>query len=94
MKTYFILLCMVTLAACNSSHKTTNSELQQIIIEKYKMLKTTLKNGDPTFVLNMHTNDAVLFKADGKEVVGIKALSELYKQVAASHVTIFVLNEN
>jgi ketosteroid isomerase-like protein len=74
--------------SCDSPHKINNDELKQIIIDKYKMITTTLQNGDETYVVNMHTDDAVLFKADGLEVVGIIALREFYKQVAASHVTI------
>jgi uncharacterized protein (TIGR02246 family) len=62
--------------------------LKQLIIDKYKKIKVTLQNGDPTYVLDIHTDDAILFKADGNEVSGIKELSKFYKQVAASQITI------
>ncbi len=90
MKQGLILLSMVFIlsTACKSSRQTTADELKKLIIEKYAKLKVTLQNGDPSYVLSMHTNDAVLFKADGTEVSGIKELSLFYKNVATSRITI------
>jgi ketosteroid isomerase-like protein len=45
-------------------------------------VRTTLKNGDPNYVLNMHTQDAVQFLPNGTEVVGIEALRTFYEKIA------------
>jgi uncharacterized protein (TIGR02246 family) len=87
-KLFLLNLTFIALMSCNSTHKITNDELKQVIIEKYKNLKITLQNGDPTYVLDMHTNDAVLFKANGTEVTGKNELNAFYKQVATYHLTI------
>jgi ketosteroid isomerase-like protein len=65
-----------------------SNELKQIITKKYEILRTSLKSGDPSYVITMHTEDAMLFKADGTETVGIKALKTFYERVAASGIDI------
>jgi ketosteroid isomerase-like protein len=60
-----------------------NDEIKQIIIEKYKFVRSSLKSGDPDYVINMHTQDAVQFLQNGKEVIGIVALKAFYEKVAA-----------
>ncbi len=51
-------------------------------------MRVTLKNGDPTYVLNMHAHDAILFKQSGKEVVGIAALKPFYEEIASLSIDI------
>ena len=62
--------------------------MDQIITEKYENMRTTLKSGDPDYVLNMHTKDAILFMQNGKEVVGIEELRPFYEKVATTGIDI------
>jgi ketosteroid isomerase-like protein len=87
LKIFFICIAAV-LASCSKDSSITDNELKQIITKKYEILRTSLKNGDPSYVINMHTEDAMLFKADGTETVGIKALKTFYAHVAASGIDI------
>lgn len=84
-----LIICSIFLS---SSHtiKRVNSEdeIRQIIIKKYEIMRTTLKSGDPTYVLNMHTQDAILFQQNGKEVVGIVALKLFYEKIATMSIDI------
>lgn len=87
-----ILLLIIGSIFLSSSHtiKRVNSEdeIRQIIIKKYEIMRTTLKSGDPTYVLNMHTQDAILFQQNGKEVVGIVALKLFYEKIATMSIDI------
>jgi ketosteroid isomerase-like protein len=51
-------------------------------------MRTTLKSGDPNYVLKMHTKDAILFLQNGTEVVGITALKPFYEKVASTGIDI------
>jgi ketosteroid isomerase-like protein len=86
------LLLLIGLVAsstsCISNRKITNDKLKNLIIDKYEKMRVSIQSGDPTYVIKMHTDDAVLFKADGTETKGIKELSILYNQVAASRIII------
>ena len=86
------LLILVSLyffiTSCESNSTVTNEELKNLIIEKYSLMATSLQKGESDYIINLHTDDAVLFKADGTELKGIDELSELYKQVAASGIMI------
>lgn len=62
--------------------------MKQIIIGKYENVRTTLKGGDPNYVLNMHSKDAILFLPNGQEVVGIVALKPFYEKVASTGIDI------
>lgn len=87
-----ILLLIIGSIFLSSSHtiKRVNSEdeIRQIIIKKYEIMRTTLKSGDPTYVLNMHTQDAILFQQNGKEVAGIVALKLFYEKIATMSIDI------
>lgn len=76
------------LASCDKKSKTTNDALKQVIIEKYKNIRSTLKSGDPDYVVSMHTKDAVQFLANGTEIAGITALKAFYEKVAAMGIDI------
>jgi hypothetical protein len=81
--TLFLFLCSgIILSSCNKKNTISNNEIKQIIIKKYEKMRTTLKSGDPSFVLDMHTKDAILFLPNGKEVVGITELKPFYEKVA------------
>lgn len=84
MKSVLLLVIWSALLSTPYAIKPVNKEdeIKQIIIKKYEKIRTTLKNGDPTYVLNMHTNDATLFQQNGKEVVGIVALKPFYERIA------------
>jgi len=85
----FSIFCSgIILSSCNKKYTISNDEMKQIIIIKYEKMRTTLKSGDPTYVLNMHTKDAILFMQNGKEVVGIAALKTFYEKVAAMGIEI------
>jgi ketosteroid isomerase-like protein len=90
MKTLFsaVVCLIILLSSYNSKAQTSNDEVKQIIIEKYKKVRITLKNGDPNYVLNMHTTDAILFLQNGKEVVGIAELKPFYEKVATTGIDI------
>jgi uncharacterized protein (TIGR02246 family) len=88
LKLLLLIGLIASSTSCISNRKITKEELKNLIINKYEKMRTTIQNGDPTFVIKMHTDDAVLFKADGTETKGIKELSILYNQVAASGIII------
>ena len=83
----FFCLGMV-LSSCNNESAVSKNEMEQIITEKYENMRTTLKNGDPNYVLNMHTKDAILFMQNRKEVVGIEELRPFYEKVATTGIDI------
>lgn len=84
-----LLVCSgIFLLSCDKKSLVSNHEIKQIIVEKYTKMRTTLKSGDPTYVLNMHTDDAVLFLQNGKQVVGITALKPFYEKVASTGIDI------
>ena len=57
-----LLVCSgIFLLSCDKKSLVSNHEIRQIIVKKYTKMRTTLKSGDPTYVLNMHADDAVLF---------------------------------
>jgi ketosteroid isomerase-like protein len=66
----------------------TNEEVKQVIIKKYEKMRVSLKNGDATYVLGMHTADAILFLPNGKEVVGMVVLKPFYEKVAMADIDI------
>ena len=82
----FILYFLTT--SCESDKGLNNEELKTHIAEKYDLMSSSLQRGESTYIINMHTDDAILFKADGTELVGIEKLSELYREVASSGVDI------
>ena len=85
----FLLLCSsIFLSSCNKKDVNLSTKIKQIIIEKYEIMRTTLKSGDPNYVLIMHTSDAILFMQNGKEVVGIAELRPFYEKVAATGIDI------
>jgi ketosteroid isomerase-like protein len=87
--TLFLFLCSgIILSSCNKKNTISNNEMKQIIIKKYEKVQATLKNGDPNYVLNMHTKDAILFLQNGKEVVGITELQPFYEKVASTGIDI------
>jgi ketosteroid isomerase-like protein len=81
-------IAMALFSSCIEKHKNSSAGITQLIIEKYEIMRTSLKNGDAKYVLKMHTQDAILFLPNGKEVVGMIALSPFYKEVAATGIDI------
>lgn len=63
-------------------------EIKQLIIKKYENMRSTLKSGDPTYVLTMHTQDATLFQQNGIEVIGMLALKPFYEKIATMDIDI------
>lgn len=101
MKLVLILFSGLMLLSCNKNDSEIIPEIEQIIREKYEHVRTTLKNGDPDYVLKMHTEDATLFLQNGKEVAGMSELRPFYEKVAATRLdiksiptSIEVLSEN
>lgn len=89
MKPFLFILCLgIFFSSCDIKAQSLNIETKKIIIEKYETMRTTLKNGDPNFVLNMHTKDAILFLPNGNEIVGITALRPFYEKVATTGIDI------
>lgn len=84
LKLLLLIGLIASSTSCISNRKITKDELKNLIIGKYEKMRVTIQNGDPSYVIKMHTDDAVLFKADGTETKGIEELSILYNQVAAS----------
>lgn len=85
----FLILCSgMLLSSCFKKPNILNYEVKKIIIEKYENMRMTLKSGDPNYVLNMHAQDAILFLANGKEVVGITELRPFYEMVATTGIDI------
>lgn len=77
-------MCLIiSLSSCNS-----NDNIKQIIIKKYEKVRTTLNIGDPNYVLEMHSKDAILFLQNGTEIVGITALKPFYEKVALTGIDI------
>jgi ketosteroid isomerase-like protein len=88
-KVFFLFLCsVIVLSSCNEKSTISNNEIKQIIVEKYEKMRTTLKSGDASYVLNMHSKDAILYLPNGKEVVGIAALKPFYEKVASTDIDI------
>lgn len=79
---------VILLSSCNKEKAISNNEVTEIIIEKYKNMRATLKSGNPNYVLNMHMKDAILFLPNGKEVTGIIELRPFYEKVATSGIDI------
>jgi ketosteroid isomerase-like protein len=88
MKQILLLSLAIIVSSCNSKNTISENEVKQIIIEKYKTMRTSLKSGDPNYVLNMHTKDAILFLPNGKEVIGITELRPFYEKVATTGIDI------
>ena len=76
------------ITSCESNSKFTDEELKNHIAEKYELMSSSLQRGESDYIINLHTDNAILFKADGTELNGIDELSQLYKQVAVSGVVI------
>ena len=87
-KLFVILFLALIMASCTNQIETTNEEIRAIITKKTQIIRTTLKNGDPSFVVNLHTDDAIQFLPNGTEIVGKEALKAFYSNVAASRVDI------
>lgn len=85
---WLVVSASIFLSTAANEDANTNDEVKQLIIKKYEKMRTTLKNGDPTYVLNMHTTDAILFLPNGKEVVGMVELKPFYEKVAAADIDI------
>jgi hypothetical protein len=90
MKTLLLpVVCLIIiLSSCNTKAQNSTDEVKQIIVKKYEKVRTTLKNGDPNYVLEMHANDAILFLQNGTEVVGMTALKPFYEKVALTGINI------
>ena len=82
MKLIVLICAYIFLTSCSKKSLITKDEMKQIIIKKYENVRVTLKNGDPNYVVNIHTANAVQFLANGTEVVGIVALKAFYEKVA------------
>lgn len=81
------LITLIT--SCNTKAQNSKNDIvKQIIIQKYEKMRTTLKSGDPNYVLEMHSEDAILFLPNGTEVVGINALKPFYEKVAITGIDI------
>lgn len=85
---FFIFCSGIFLASCNEKNTNSNNEIKQIIVEHYEKMRTTLKSGDPNYVLNMHSEDAILFLPNGNEVVGMTELRPFYEKVANTGINI------
>lgn len=90
MKNPFLILLIlsITLLSFIKKDDSSSDKIKQIIIEKYKIMRISLKNGDPNYVLNMHTDDAILFQQNGNEVSGKVALKIFYIRIAAMGIDI------
>jgi ketosteroid isomerase-like protein len=88
MKQILILSLAIIVSSCHNKNTISENEVKQIIIEKYKTMRPSLKSGDPNYVLNMHTKDAILFLPNGKEVIGITELRPFYEKVATTGIDI------
>ncbi len=88
--TLLIVICSILFTTSNYTEIPLNpgDEIKQIIIKKYENMRRTLKKGDPTYVLHMHTTDATLYQQNGKEVVGIVALKPFYEKIATMGIDI------
>ena len=84
MKLKLLLLTYLVLffASCTKKNTITNDDIKQIIVKTNDTVRTTLKNGDPNYVINLHTQDAIQFLPNGTEVVGIVALRTFYEKIA------------
>ncbi|PZR07143.1 MAG: hypothetical protein DI539_23980 [Flavobacterium psychrophilum] len=90
MKSIIVLIICSIFLSSSYSVKSVKSEeeIKQIIIRKYEQMRATLKSGDPSYVLNMHTQDATLYQQNGKEVVGMVALKPFYEKIATMGIDI------
>jgi ketosteroid isomerase-like protein len=85
----FILACSASfIAGCTKKIALPNNDIKQIIVKTNENVRTTLKNGDPNYVLSIHTQDAIQFLSDGTEVVGIAALKTFYEKIASMGIDI------
>lgn len=83
------VVCLsILLSFCNKNSSNPNDDVKQIIIEKYAKMRTTLKSGDPDYVLAMHSKNATLFLQNRTQIVGIAALKPFYEKVALSGIDI------
>lgn len=81
---FFILIySALFIAGCTKKNAMTNDDIKQIIIKTNDTVRTTLKNGDPNYVINLHTQDAIQFLPNGTEVVGHEALRTFYEKIAS-----------
>jgi hypothetical protein len=85
---FIILYTSFLCTSCSKKMMISESEMKKIILDKYEKVRTSLKNGDPNYVLDLHTKDAILFLPNGKEVTGIKELRPFYEGVAQAKVDI------
>lgn len=85
---FIFLIIGICLSSCTRKSISSNDEIKQIIIEKYKNVRSSLKGGNPNYVINMHTQDAVQFLQNGKELVGIVELRAFYERIATMGIDI------
>ncbi len=90
MKPISLLFVLLTafLLSCNNKKSNINDDIKQIIIKKYEKMRISLKNGNPNYVLEMHSKDATLFLRNGTEIVGIMALKPFYEKIALTGIDI------
>ena len=88
MKLFVFIFWALFAVSCKNKNDITNDELKAIIIKKTQTIRATLKNGDPSYVVNTHTDDAVQFMPDGTEIAGKEALKVLYNNVATAKIDI------
>jgi ketosteroid isomerase-like protein len=88
MKLIYYVFLISCISSCENKSVDTENTLRQTILKKYNKVSTTLKNGDPSYVVSLHTKDAVQFLANGTEIVGIEALKLFYKRIAAMGIDI------
>jgi ketosteroid isomerase-like protein len=88
LKLFFIMYLALSFVGCTKKNALTNEDIKQIIIKMNENVRTTLRNGDPNYVLNMHTQDAIQFLPNGTEVVGIAALTSFYEKIASLSIDI------
>jgi ketosteroid isomerase-like protein len=88
LKLFILAFTALFLAGCTKKIAPTNNDIKQIIVKINENVRTTLKNGDPNYVLSIHTQDAIQFLSDGTEVVGITALKTFYEKIASMGIDI------
>jgi ketosteroid isomerase-like protein len=82
LKLFILLFSTLFFAGCAKKIALTNDDIKQIIIKTNENVRTTLKKGDPNYVLSIHAQDATQFLPNGTEVVGIAALRTFYEKIA------------